>query len=253
MNLSVAITAFNNTRTIRQVLEAVADWANEIVVLDSGSTDDTLDIAREFGCQIYYRKFEGYGAQKHHAAALATNDWVLVVDSDEVVTKELRDEIDATLSVNTEYQGFMVPSTIVFLGKMLRYGREYKMPRLRLFNKRYGNFNLKDIHEEVILDGKVGTLTNHVLHYSYADVTDFLQKVNSYSSRMALELYKKGKKASIIKIITKFPITFLVEYFIRLNFLNGYRGFVWAFAQTVYATLKYIKLRELQTKHILLS
>ncbi|MBA4854037.1 glycosyltransferase family 2 protein [Emticicia sp. BO119] len=249
MNLSVAITTFNNTRTIRQVLEAVAGWANEIVVLDSGSTDGTLEIAKEFGCQIYYRKFEGYGAQKHHAATHARNDWVLVVDSDEVVTKELRDEIDASLATNTEYRGYMVPSTIVFLGKILHYGREYKMPRLRLFNKKYGNFNLKDIHEEVELDGKVKTLENHVLHYSYADVTDCFQKVNSYSSRMALQLHEKGKRASVLKIVTKFPITFFVEYFIRLNFLNGYRGFVWAFAQTVYATLKYIKMRELQQKN----
>lgn len=246
MNLSVAITTFNNTRTISQVLEAVAGWANEIVVLDSGSTDGTLEIAKEFGCQIYYRKFEGYGAQKHHAAKHATNDWVLVVDSDEVVTQELKDEINTRLVPGNEFNGFMVPSTIVFMGEMLRYGREYKMPRLRLFNKKFGNYNLKDIHEEVILEGKVGKLNNHVLHYSYADVTDFFQKVNSYSSRMAMELFKKGKKASILKIVTKFPITFLVEYFIRLNFLNGYRGFVWAFAQTVYATLKYIKLRELQ-------
>ena len=244
MKVSVVIITLNNIRTIKEVLAAVAGWADEMVVVDSGSTDETLTVAREFGCKTLYRKFDGFGTQKHFAVEQAKNDWVFIVDADEIVTHELKIEIDEVLQSN-EYQGFMIPNTLMFLGGMMRYGREYKMPHLRLFDRKFGNYNDREVHEDIILNGKLMTLKNHVLHYSYADLAECFQKINNYSSRGAKELQKRRKKASLLKIITKFPITFLTEYFIRLNFMNGYRGFVWAFSQAVYATLKYIKLREL--------
>ncbi|WP_394991407.1 glycosyltransferase family 2 protein [Emticicia sp.] len=244
MKVSVVIITLNNTRTIKQVLAAVAGWADEIVVVDSGSIDETLAIAQQFGCKTLYRKFDGFGKQKHFAVEQAKNDWIFIVDADEVVSPELKIEIDEVLK-NAEYQGFMVPNTLIFLGEMMRFGREYKMPHLRLFNRKFGNYNDRQVHEDIVLNGKTMTLKNHVLHHSYADLAECFQKINNYSSRGASELQKRGKKASLLKIITKFPITFITEYFIRLNFLNGYRGFVWAFSQAVYATLKYLKLREL--------
>ncbi|WP_259014399.1 glycosyltransferase family 2 protein [Emticicia fluvialis] len=248
MNLSVVILTYNSTRTIRQVLEAVAGWANEIVIVDSGSTDGTLEIAKEFGCSVFYKAFNGFGNQKRFAVEQAINDWVFVVDSDEVVTQELKNEIDASLESNTGYQGFKVPRILIFLGKELKYGRESKLPTLRIFNKRYGNYNTNDVHEDVVLDGKTLTLKNSMLHYSFSDVAEFFQKMNDYSSRSAFELYKKGKRASTLKVVTKFPVSFFVEYFIRLNFLNGYAGLVWSLTQAVYASLKYIKLKELQSR-----
>lgn len=246
MNLSVVILTFNNTRTIRQVLEAVAGWATEIVVVDSGSTDDTLSIVQAFGCRIYHRKFDGFGKQKHFAVEQAKNDWVFVVDSDEVVTHELKEEINTHLLGDNPYQGFKIPRLLIFLGKKMKYGRESKLPTLRLFNKQFGNYNHKDVHEDVELNGNTLTLRNYMLHYSFSDMAEFFQKMNDYSSRSAVELNNKGKKTSLIKVITKFPITFFTEYFVRLNFLNGYHGIIWSFTQGVYAALKYIKLRELQ-------
>lgn len=243
MKVSVVIITLNNVRTIRQVLEAIKGWADEIVVVDSGSTDETVRIANEFGCKTQFRKFDGFGTQKRFAVDQAKNDWIFIVDSDEVVSEELKKEIDISLQ-NAEYQGYMIPNTLVFLGGVMRFGREYKMPHLRLFNKKYGNYNDREVHEDVVLNGKIATLKNHVLHYSYADLAEVFQKMNNYSSRGANELYKKGKEVSLLKVVTKFPLTFFTEYFIRLNFLNGYRGFVWAFTQSVYATMKYLKLRE---------
>ncbi len=225
-------------------MAAVAGWADEIVVVDSGSTDETLSIANEYSCKIIYRKFDGFGTQKYFAVEQAKNDWIFIVDADEVVTEELKNEIDFTLQ-NTDCQGFMIPNTLIFLGEIMRIGREYKMPHLRLFDRKFGNYNDREVHEDIVLNGKTMTLKNHVLHYSYADLAECFQKINNYSSRGASELFKRGKKASLLKIITKFPIAFITEYLIRLNFLNGYRGFVWAFSQAVYATLKYIKLKEL--------
>ncbi|GAB3509253.1 glycosyltransferase family 2 protein [Emticicia fontis] len=247
MNLSVVILTFNNTRTIRQVLEAVTGWANEIVVVDSGSTDETLAIVQAFGCKIYHRKLDGFGKQKRFAVDQAKNDWVFVVDSDEVVTEALKKEIDTQLAENTEYNGFLVPRILIFLGKKLKYGRESKLPTLRIFNRKFGNYNDKEVHEEVVLEGKTLTLKNEMLHYSFSDIAEFFQKMNDYSSRSATELSSRGKRTSMMKVITKFPVTFFVEYFIRLNILNGYPGFVWAFTQAIYASLKYVKLRELQT------
>lgn len=244
MKVSVVIITLNNSRTIKEVLSAVAGWAEEIVIVDSGSTDDTLRIAHEFGCKTLYRKFDGFGTQKHFAVDQAKNDWIFIVDADEVVTLELKKEINDVLQ-KTEFQGFMIPNTLVFLGGVMRYGREYKMPHLRLFNRKFGNYNDREVHEDIVLNGKTMILKNHVLHYSYADLAECFQKINNYSTRGAKELQKQGKKASLLKIITKFPIAFFTEYCIRFNFLNGYRGFVWAFSQAVYATLKYIKLREL--------
>jgi glycosyltransferase involved in cell wall biosynthesis len=250
MHLSVVILTFNSTRTIIQVLAAVAGWADEIVAVDSGSTDGTLEILQEFGCKIYHRKLDGFGRQKHFAVEQAKNDWVFVVDSDEVVTEALKKEIDTQLTENTEYKGFLVPRILIFLGKPLKYGRESKLPTLRIFNKKFGNYNDKDVHEDVVLEGKTLTLKNEMLHYSFSDIAEFFQKMNDYSSRSATELYSKGKSPSLLKVITKFPITFFVEYLVRLNFLNGYPGFVWAFTQAIYASLKYVKLRELREQPV---
>lgn len=247
MHLSVVIITLNNQRTIREVLCAVFEWANEIVIVDSGSSDKTLEIAKEFDCYISFRKFDGFGKQKHFAVNQAKNDWVFVVDADEVVTIELKNEINNSLK-NAVYQGYMIPNTLVFLEKIMRFGREYKLPHLRLFNRKFGNYNDNEVHENIVFNGKVGKLSNHVLHYSYGDLSDLMEKTNKYSTLGAIDLKKRGKDASIFKIITKFPITFITEYIIRLNFLNGFKGLIWSFLGGVGTTLKYLKLRELNKK-----
>lgn len=245
MKISAVIITFNSTRTIRDVLKAVSGWVDEIVIVDSGSKDDTLKIAEEFGCKIFFRTFDGFGSQKRFATAQAKNDWILTIDSDEIVSKGLKNEIDEALQ-SSEYQAYIIPNTLILLGKTMKFGRESKMLRIRLFDRKFGNYNNKEVHEEVEINGKTKTLKNIVLHNSYADLADVFQKANKYSSLAAIELNKKGKKASILKIITKFPLAFFTEYFIRLNFLNGYQGFIWAFSQAGYSTMKYMKLRELQ-------
>jgi glycosyltransferase involved in cell wall biosynthesis len=247
MHLSIVIITLNNQRTIKEVLTAVFGWANEIVVVDSGSSDKTLEIAKEFGCSISYRKFDGFGKQKNFAVNQATNDWVFVVDADEVVTPELKNEISHAL-IKSDYQGFMIPNTLVFLGRIMRFGREYKLPHLRLFNRKFGNYNDNEVHEDILVEGKIGALSNHVLHFSYADISDVLEKTNKYTTLGAIDLKKRGKNASIFKIITKFPITFITEYLLRLNFLNGFEGFIWSFLGGVGTALKYLKLRELNKK-----
>lgn len=243
MKISVVIITFNSVRTLRKVLAAVEGWANEIVIVDSGSTDETLAIAKEFDCKIFHRKFDGFGTQKRFATDQAKNNWIFTLDSDEIVSEELKLEIDEAMK-NLDCQAFIIPNTLILLGKMMKYGRESKMLRIRLFDRRFGNYNTKEVHEEVEIEGKTKTLRNRVWHDSYVDLADVFQKANKYSSLAAIEMNKRGKKTSILKIIFKFPIAFLTEYFVRLNFLNGYRGFIWAFSQAVYSTMKYMKLKE---------
>ncbi|WP_259014617.1 glycosyltransferase family 2 protein [Emticicia fluvialis] len=242
--LSIVTLTLNNQRTLDSVLKSVADWADELLVLDCGSTDETESIARKYEANFLYRKFDNFGKQKAYAVSKAKNDWVFIVDSDEVVSDELREEI-LDVFQNASFEGYMIPNTLIFLGKPLRYGREYKMPHLRLFNRKHGNYNDKEIHEDVILNGKRGSLKNHVLHNSYADVTDFLNKINNYTTKGAVELHRAEKKVSVFNIIIKFPLKFFIEYLFRLNFLNGYRGFVWSFGQAFGSTMKYIKLHEI--------
>ncbi len=241
--LSIITLTLNNQRTLDSVLKSVADWADELLVLDCGSTDTTEAIARKYEANFMYRKFDSFGKQKAYAVSKAKNDWVFIVDSDEVVSDELREEILEVFQ-SASYEGYMIPNTLIFLGKPLRYGREYKMPHLRLFNRKHGNYNDREIHEDVVLNGKRGTLKNHVLHNSYADVSDFLNKINNYTTKGAVELHRAEKKVSVFNIIFKFPLKFLIEYLFRLNFLNGYRGFVWSFGQAFGSTMKYIKLHE---------
>jgi glycosyltransferase involved in cell wall biosynthesis len=246
--LSIITLTLNNTRTLDAVLKSVADWADELLVLDCGSTDDTEAIARKYQANFIYRRFDSFGKQKAYAVSKARHDWVFIVDSDEVVSDELREEILDAFQ-NPGYEGFMIPNTLIFMGKPLRYGREYKLPHLRLFNRKHGNYNDREIHEDVVLHGKRGLLKNHVLHDSYADMSDYLAKLNHYTTKGAVELHKADKKVSVLKIVVKFPVKFMIEYLVRLNFLNGYRGFIWSLGQAFSTTIKYVKLHEINQEN----
>jgi glycosyltransferase involved in cell wall biosynthesis len=246
MKISVVIITLNEERILERTLKAIHTWVDEIIVVDSGSTDRTVEIAKQYNCQTIYRKFDGDGPQKHFGVNQTKNDWVFVLDADEEVTPELRAEIESTLSKSNDYNGFYVPISLIFLGRLMRYGAEYKMPHLRLFNKQFGNFNDKFVHGGAAVEGKLMTFENHILHYSYKDLHDYLQRFNYYTTRTAKMMYDAGKKGSIGQVIFRFPITFLKEYFLRKNFLNGYPGFVWSILSAMYPVMKYAKLREIQ-------
>ena len=181
MQLSVVLITLNSEKTLKPVLEAVS-WADEIVLVDSGSTDKTLEIAQQFKAKIVYRAFDGYGFQKNFATEQASHDWILSLDDDEILTPELQKEIQNLDLKNTEYQGFKIPRSLIFLGKLLRFSGEYKRLTLRLFNRKYGNWNAEYVHESVEVKGKIGTLKNQILHDSYRDLTDFFNKFNKYTS-----------------------------------------------------------------------
>jgi glycosyltransferase involved in cell wall biosynthesis len=248
VKLSAVIITFNEERFIEATLRAL-DFCDEIVVVDSGSTDATVSICKKFNSIVLTRPFDGYGAQKEYAVSRASNNWVLAIDADEIVTDELKQEIIAVLSRDTEdVQGFYIPISLVFLGKLLRFGGEYKKPHVRLFNRTAGTFTKDTVHEHADINGKKLTLKNHILHYSYDGISDYLSKFNSYTSIAAEALYRKNRKATKYGIFIRFPVSFLKIYIIKGCIFDGYRGFLWSLFSSLYPVVKFAKLLEKQIK-----
>lgn len=247
--VSAVIIARNAERLLAVVLEAL-QWCDEIVVVDSGSTDATVAIARAAGATVVHRPFDGYGPQKAFAVGLARNNWVFVVDADEVVSPALGSEIESAIKSveqgTSSYRGFEVPITLVFMGRLMRHGAENKMPHLRLFDKRYGNYNTALVHERVVLDGPVGQLESDMVHDSYGSLETYFEKFNQYTTAAATDLAARGKSAGMFTIVLRFPVTFIRQYFGRGHLFNGYPGFLWSLFSAMYPVVKYAKLRELQ-------
>jgi len=247
--ISCVIITFNEEENIRRALNSVK-WCDEIVVVDSGSADKTVEICEENDCRIYEKEFNGYGEQKRYAVSLAVNDWILSIDADEVVSDELCEEIKNIFN-NDEIKinGFFLPRSLIFLGKQFKYGRESKEYYLRLFNRVYGNFSADRVHEKVKLEGDTQNLKSMLHHYSYTNIEQYFDKFNSYTSKAAQVLFDEGNKGrSIGAIVLGFPVYFFKNYFIYRNFLNGTQGFLWALFSSLYPVIKYFKLWSLWNK-----
>ena len=242
---SAVLITRNAERLLAQVLAAL-QWCDEIVVVDSGSTDRTMDIASSAGARVLRHEFAGYGPQKAWAVTQAKHDWVLVVDADEVVTPELQREIEQRLERDAgSFAGYDVPISLVFLGRLMKHGGEYRMRHLRLYDRRHGNYNQNRVHERVELDGPVGKLDEHMLHESYGSIESYFDKFNDYTTAGARDLHARGKTAGVATIVLRFPATFIRQYFLRGHVLNGYPGFMWSLFAAMYPVVKYAKLREM--------
>ncbi len=244
IKVSVVMITFNEGRTIGRTLSKL-QWCDEIVVVDSNSTDDTVSICLSYGCTVYQKPFSGYGDQKQYALSKANNDWVLCLDADEVLTAPLVDEIQQILSKPSLYSGYSLPMNLVFLDREFRHGRESGRHFIRLFNKRWGHFTNALVHEGIRVEGKTGKLKNHLLHYSYTSHAQWFEKCNRYSTLAAQEAVRKGKRKSLLAIATVLPYYFFRYYIVNGNFLNGREGFYWSVYSTHYHFAKYVKIMEL--------
>ncbi len=245
--LSVVIITLDEAQDLPRCLDSVA-WADEIVVVDSGSTDGTRELCRErAGVRLVEQPFLGFGPQKRFAVARASHDWVLSLDADEVVTPELADEIRRLLAGDTGgLAGASLPRRMVFLGRVFRHGRDSRQRVLRLFDRRRGNFTDAPVHERVEADGEVAGLDGVLLHYSYRDLTDYFEKFNRYTSLTAERMRERGRRAGVVGIVLRPAWAFLHYYLWRGNWRNGFAGFVYALLSSHYKTVKYLKLYELQ-------
>ncbi|MBT8387488.1 MAG: glycosyltransferase family 2 protein, partial [Ignavibacteria bacterium] len=240
--ISCVIITLNEEENIRRCLQAL-NWCDEVVIVDSGSSDKTLEICRDFNCKIHHNDFYGYGEQKRFAVSLAENDWVLNVDADEVVSEALKENILLGLNQNSKsVNGFYICRSLFFLGRQFKYGKESKEYYIRLFNKQFANFTEDKVHEGVIVEGSTEKLNGELLHYSYNSIHQYFEKFNNYTTRAARELFEKGKGRSLAFTIIGFPVYFFKNYVINRNFLNGWQGFLWALFSSWYPMVKYAKL-----------
>lgn len=242
--LSCAIITLNEADNLSRTLSAIS-FVDDIVVVDSGSTDDTVEIAKSFGARVYYHKFDNYADQKNFAIEKTKHDWVLAIDADEVVSPKLKEEIlDIFSKTHDNTKGYLVPRLTFYLGKWIRFGGYYPNYQIRLFQKSEGQFSSGLVHERVKLSGKPTKLKNPLFHYSYKNISDHLKFIDHYSSLFAEEEFRKGKRNSILWAFLKGCFKGFYMYWIRLGILDGKQGFVLALLGFYYNFLKYLKLYE---------
>ena len=224
--IGVSLITYNEEDNIRACLESVK-WADEIVVVDSFSTDRTLEIAREVTDRIHRRKWEGINKQRQFALERATTDWVLCVDADERVTPELRDEILERFNQgDPDCDGFLIPRRTHFLGRWIKHCGWYPDPKLRLFRREKARFGDNDPHDKVLLDGRTQRLENDLLHFTYRDLSHNVSTVNTFSSVQANRLAAHGTGAGVLDLTLRPLWRFFWQYIIRLGFLDGLPGLI---------------------------
>lgn len=261
--LSVTIITKNEAANIRRCLESVK-WVDEIIVVDSGSTDDTLNICREYTNKVYSTDWPGYGIQKNRALSYATQDWVLSLDADEEVSEELKLKIPEILARNSRGGAEAVPfdalatkvpqrqdpgaiiaykifRPVVFLNKVIKYATGASFD-VRLFKRGSARFTDVTVHEKLEVTGTIGKLTAPIYHYSFGSVAVILEKMNKYTSLVAKQRAERGQRGSIFKAITHAKWMFFKVYFLQRGFLDGRAGFILAVSFAEGAYYRYVKL-----------
>ena len=243
--ISCVIITYNESRNIRRCLESVS-WADEIVVVDSHSTDDTRDIAATFTERIHRLKWSGFGPAKEYARDRATGDWILSVDADEVVPEKLKEEIQRVTESQQSLDGYLLPRRSNFLGRWIGHGGWYPDLVLRLFRKEKGRFTERVVHEEAKVSGSIGRLKCDLLHYTDPDFDHYLKKLNRYTSLDALQLFREGKEAGVLDIFFRPILTFVKMYFFKRGFLDALPGLILAISSSFHVFSKYVKLWHLR-------
>tara|TARA_B100000767_G_scaffold274156_1_gene306283 strand:- start:1480 stop:2184 length:705 start_codon:yes stop_codon:yes gene_type:complete len=230
--LSVVIISKNEEKFIKDAILS-ANFADEVLLVDSGSIDKTCSIADKLGAKVITQDWLGFGKQKNKAIDLAKNNWVFVLDSDERITTELMVEI-CNIMLNPIFDGYFVARLNNFFGKNIKTCGLYPDYSMRLFNKKKGRFNDVNVHESFILEGSVGKLTNHMIHLAYESFDEFIVKQKRYARLSA-------KNNNIFKALVSPCWIFIKIFFIKLGFLEGWRGFLIAKGYAQYTFWKYTK------------
>lgn len=242
--LAVVVIAKNEEANIARCLKSVA-WADQLILVDSHSSDDTAVIAQELGALVIPHQFEGYGPAKRAGVAAATTDWVLNIDADEEVTPELAADIQRVIQEKTDLAGYEMARRTRFLSRWIYHCGWYPDYVTRLFRRDRGNFNDAPIHEAVILDGPKGRLKSELLHYCFVSLEQYLTKFNRYTSIGAEDAYNRGKRTNLFDITGRPVVSFFAHYVARQGFRDGFEGFVVSVLSAVSVFVKYAKLRQL--------
>lgn len=254
--LSVVIITKNEAARIEECLRSVFGWAQEIILVDDESSDNTREIAKVYTDKIFVRKMDNEGRQRNWAQAQATGEWILVIDADERVSPQLQKEIATILEKNPRHNGFAIPRKNFVGNRWLKYGGQYPAAQLRLFRKSKFKWEEADVHPRVFLEGEFGVLEQAVLHYTYKDVADWIRKVNNQTNleaRKFITLYQRDPKKALQRM--NLTITFwrsfdrfFRAFLLKAGWRDGFFGFLNAFLIAVYQIFAYAKFLEQKKK-----
>jgi glycosyltransferase involved in cell wall biosynthesis len=241
--LSVTVITLNEEKNLRSCLESAA-FADEIIVLDSGSHDRTLAVAREFTDRVFQESWPGFAQQKNSAQDKAKGPWILNIDADERITPELREEVLSLIHSDPLLAGYKIPRKNYFCGQWIRHGGWYPNYQLRLYQKEAGRFSPREVHEQVEVAGKVGRLKSPLEHFTYQSISDYLQRMDRYSELSAKQYWLERKRISWPEILFRTKYTFFKMWVLQRGFLDGANGLVLAVLYSYYTFVKYSKLKE---------
>lgn len=245
--ISVIVITLNEARNIAACLQSVA-WADEIIVVDAQSQDETVAIARTFTGNVFVEPWRGFSGQKNFALEKAQGEWVLWLDADERITPELAAEIRARLADTPEQSGFEMPRKAFFLGRWIKHCGWYPGHVLRLFRRAAGRFDDHQVHEGLILDGGIGRLVGDIEHYTDDSLEHYMWKFNRYTTLAAEELQARGRRAGIGAILVRPLHTFIKMYIFKRGFLDGSEGLILSLLSANYVAAKYAKTWESRQK-----
>lgn len=242
--ISLVVITKNEASCLAKCLQS-ADFVSEIVVVDSGSTDDTVQIAERFGAKVFHQDWLGFGPQKQFAVNCAKYDWVLCLDADEYLSPKLRESLQKLFEKEPTAHAYRFPRCNKFLGRFLRHGEGYPDLSLRLFNRQYAHWSDDLVHEKILQneqDIQIGCLEGDLMHESGESISKYMEKQNTYTSIQAKLMWEQGKKASVTKIVVSPLVRFFKFYFIKGGFLDGVPGLVHISIGCFTVFLKYVKL-----------
>ena len=225
MPVTAIVITFNEAANLRAALESVS-WADEIIVIDSESTDDTVSIARGFTDKVVVRPWPGYIAQKNFAAEQATHDWILSLDADERISAPLAEEIRGLLTQGPRAGGYRMPRVTFHLGRWIRSTDWYPDYQLRLYDRRRARWAGRRVHESVETDGSVVNLRGEILHYAYRDLSHHFQTMDRYTTLAARQMFEDGRRAGLLDLAVHPPAAFLRNYVLRGGFRDGVPGLI---------------------------
>ena len=234
--------------TLENCLKSVAELASEIILVDDGSKDKTVEIAKRYGARIFQKELKSFGAQKEFALSQANEDWIFLIDSDETATPALIEEIRKSLSGNHSFNAYKVPRRNFYFQKWLKHGAKYPDHQVRLYKKNRVHFSSNIVHEKVMVEGEVGVLKNWIDHFSYTDMDTWFKKLKMFSEFNAEELYRKGVKPTPLNF-ARFCVLnplwrFDKRYFLKLGFLDGLPGLIACVHDALTEILTYMQLSQ---------
>jgi len=243
--LSVYMITLNNAATIEKALVSVCGWADEVVVVDSDSTDDTPQIAKKYTASYYQLMTTSQREKYQYAQDHCTSSWLLFIDADEWLTPEIKQEIEGVVGNQAEYEGFLVERKNFYLGRLIRHGGWYPDHEIRLYRKDRGRWE-GGIHAKVAVDGKVGKLKNYYMHAPYADISHQIKTVDRYSGAFAEDLKETGHSFHLFNMILRPVYRFFRDYIIKAGFLDGVPGLIIVASTMYYVFMKHAKLWEME-------